>query len=328
MAQYSGAFRPPSQAFGTLVHAHTPSGILNTTTMDKFPAQRRGTTSSAVFKSLLGAVLVAIVVSTSLGLSLGHNPLVGTKVPINAAQIVQQCQALHVLPGPPKNFHHRTESDRYVAGTPPTLVRNATIWTGRVSGYEVITGDLLIDKGIIQGVGKLRKGALEAYKDLVVIDAAGAWVTPGYVLLNIIVYCGQCHSAPLQRLSALCPLIFFQVLIFILSVLLTCIRIWEWIAPQNFTAQTTPTSSKVSLCPGFAVSMASTPTTRHTSSQYPVGLPRRIFFQDPRTRSEDRRSQSNYAPLRSGPRLRWFWSPRILLTEPMLICLSPHGGGK
>lgn len=98
------------------------------------------------------------------------------------------------MPGPPKDFHHRTESDRYVAGTPPTLVRNATIWTGRVSGYEVITGDLLIDKGIIQRVGKLRKSALDAYKDLVVIDAAGAWVTPGYVPTIVIIHCSQYFS--------------------------------------------------------------------------------------------------------------------------------------
>ena len=33
------------------------------------------------------------------------------------------------------------------------LLKNATIWTGRVNGYEVVKGDLLLNKGIIQSVG-------------------------------------------------------------------------------------------------------------------------------------------------------------------------------
>lgn len=149
--------------------------------MDKLPAQRLGATRSTVFRSLLASVLLTVVVVTSLGLSLERNPLGGTRVPINAVQIVQQCQALDVLPGPPKDFHQRSESDRYVPGTPPTLLRNATLWTGRVSGHEVLVGDILIDKGIIQDVGKIQDSVLKAYKDLVVVDAGGAWVTPGFV---------------------------------------------------------------------------------------------------------------------------------------------------
>ncbi|KAF9474768.1 carbohydrate esterase family 9 protein [Pholiota conissans] len=149
--------------------------------MDKVLPQRQGATRSTIFRSLLASVLLTIVVVTSLGLSIEHTSFARTKVPINAAHIVQQCRALHILPGPPKNFHQRSESDRFVSGTPPTLIRNATIWTGRVSGHEVLIGDVLVDKGIIQDVGKIKESVLKAYKDLAIVDAGGAWVTPGIV---------------------------------------------------------------------------------------------------------------------------------------------------
>ena len=102
-------------------------------------------------------------------------------VPIDAAQILEKCNALKSLPGPPSNFHQRSHSDRFVHGTPPTLFKNATIWTGRVSGNEILTGDLLIDKGLIKGIGYIKDKTLADYKDLVVINAEGAWLTPGYV---------------------------------------------------------------------------------------------------------------------------------------------------
>ncbi|KAF8974242.1 carbohydrate esterase family 9 protein [Flammula alnicola] len=152
--------------------------------MDKFPLYRAGNTRSTAFRSLLAAILLAVVTVTSLGVSLDWQKHTATKVPINAAQIVQKCQALNVLPGPPNNFHQRTQSDRHVSGTPPTLFRNASIWTGRVSGHEVVIGDLLLDKGIIKEVGSIKESVLDSYKDLVVIDAGGAWITPGIVDLH------------------------------------------------------------------------------------------------------------------------------------------------
>jgi len=88
-----------------------------------------------MFKYLAAVVLVAIVTATSSGITLsGWHRHATVNVPINAAQIVDKCRALNVLPGPPSNFHERTQSDRYEAGTPPTLIKNATIWTGNADG--------------------------------------------------------------------------------------------------------------------------------------------------------------------------------------------------
>ncbi|KAJ7131770.1 carbohydrate esterase family 9 protein [Mycena crocata] len=102
-------------------------------------------------------------------------------LPINAQAIIAQCNALHLTPGPPADFHSRTESDRFVEGTKPTLIRNASIWTGLDDGKKVIYGDILIDKGLIQKVGFVD---LHSYADVVVVDAAGGWVSPGIVDLH------------------------------------------------------------------------------------------------------------------------------------------------
>ena len=109
-------------------------------------------------------------------------------VPSDAAEIIHKCHALNALPAPPKNFHQRSRSDRFVHGTPPTLFRNASIWTGRNSGNEVVEGDLLIDKGLIKAIGFIEDTTLAEYKDLVVIDAEGAWITPGYVVPDLIIF--------------------------------------------------------------------------------------------------------------------------------------------
>ncbi|KAJ7698627.1 carbohydrate esterase family 9 protein [Mycena rosella] len=105
-------------------------------------------------------------------------------LPINAATILAQCSALHLTPGPPNDFHARTQSDRFVPGTKPTLIRNASIWTGLDSGNEVVYGDVLIDKGLVKKVGSVNLAMLNAYPDVVVLDAAGAWVSPGIVDLH------------------------------------------------------------------------------------------------------------------------------------------------
>ncbi|KAF8962217.1 hypothetical protein BDZ97DRAFT_1920686 [Flammula alnicola] len=149
--------------------------------MDKLSPYRPGNTRSTAFRSV-AAILLGVVTVTPLGVCLDWQK--NTEVPINAAQIVQKCQALNFLPGPPNNFHQRTQLDRQVSGNPPTLFRNASIWTGRVSGHEVAIGDLLLDKGIIKELGSVKESVLDSYKDLVVIDAGGAWITPGIVNLH------------------------------------------------------------------------------------------------------------------------------------------------
>ncbi|KAJ7510406.1 hypothetical protein B0H11DRAFT_1900726 [Mycena galericulata] len=55
-------------------------------------------------------------------------------------------------------------------------------WTGRENGTEIFHGDVLIDRGLIKGVGHFGNALLKTYgSELVVIDAKNAWVTPGIV---------------------------------------------------------------------------------------------------------------------------------------------------
>ncbi|THH28657.1 hypothetical protein EUX98_g5540 [Antrodiella citrinella] len=105
------------------------------------------------------------------------------KVPINAAAILNTCRSLSFKPGPPSDFNERTVSDRFVEGTKPVLIKNATIWTGRVEGLEVVTGDVLLEGGIIKGLGDV-SSLLAQLEDVVTVQANGAWVTPGIVDLH------------------------------------------------------------------------------------------------------------------------------------------------
>ncbi|EKM54391.1 uncharacterized protein PHACADRAFT_258201 [Phanerochaete carnosa HHB-10118-sp] len=102
-------------------------------------------------------------------------------VPIHASTTFAKCRALHSEPGPPENFYGRDVSDRFQKGTKPVIVRNATIWTGRVQGLEVLKGEILLDGGIIRQVGPIADDILSEYRDLISIDAYGAWVTPGII---------------------------------------------------------------------------------------------------------------------------------------------------
>ncbi|KAJ4479027.1 hypothetical protein J3R30DRAFT_3403875 [Lentinula aciculospora] len=107
-----------------------------------------------------------------------------SKVPIDAHQIIEKCANLNTIPGPPLDFDSRKESDRYVAGTKPTLIKNATMWTGNMDGLEVIPGDLLLDKGMIQAVGEVPAHILNTYHHLSIINANGSWVSPGIIDLH------------------------------------------------------------------------------------------------------------------------------------------------
>ncbi|TDL19418.1 carbohydrate esterase family 9 protein [Rickenella mellea] len=106
-------------------------------------------------------------------------------VPLHASEILDRCRSLNVKPTPHRDFYARTESDRYVPGTLPVLISNATIWTGNHDGRESVRGHVLMARGLIKWVGedasslarlsKKYRGALDH------IDAKGAWLTPGIV---------------------------------------------------------------------------------------------------------------------------------------------------
>jgi hypothetical protein len=65
--------------------------------------------------------------------------------PRHADEILAMCRHLRQTPGPPEDFLSRTASDRYVPGTVPILIKNATIWVGR--GQETLPEtDIILDK--------------------------------------------------------------------------------------------------------------------------------------------------------------------------------------
>lgn len=127
--------------------------------------------------TLIGGISILL-----LGSQLGSLFSVTQNVPIHAASTLARCRSLDMQAGPPEDFHKRKVSDRFAPGTKPTLVKNGKIWTGGQNGTEVISGDILLDKGLIMGVGHFGSAALKGYgSDLVVVDAKGAWVSPGIV---------------------------------------------------------------------------------------------------------------------------------------------------
>ena len=102
--------------------------------------------------------------------------------PLQSSSLVSQCATLKSKTGHREDFRQRSRSDRFVDGTKPVLIKGAKIWTGEKNGTEVISGDILLDKGIIQGVGRSMAIALAACTgEVIVIDANGAWVTPGLI---------------------------------------------------------------------------------------------------------------------------------------------------
>ncbi|KAF8217750.1 carbohydrate esterase family 9 protein [Mycena galopus ATCC 62051] len=144
-----------------------------------YPSPQQG---SKPVKLLRLTFLLLAVFSYALTYLLWPNSHTET-LPLNAQTIIAQCQVLHLTPGPPDDFQSRTQSDRFEEGTKPTLILNATIWTGLDEGDEII-GDILIDKGLIKKVGVVEESILRSYTDVVVLDAAGSWVSPGIVDLH------------------------------------------------------------------------------------------------------------------------------------------------
>ncbi|KAI0374295.1 composite domain of metallo-dependent hydrolase [Pilatotrama ljubarskyi] len=134
----------------------------------------------------ISAALLSVAVLQYIRLYVGleNSGEFATTVPLRAQAYLDKCHLLSVKPGPPPDFHTRTHSDRFVAGTQPTLITNATIWTGRDNGLEVVHGDILLHGGIIRRVGHLQQSALDDYADLTRIDAQGRWVSPGIVDLH------------------------------------------------------------------------------------------------------------------------------------------------
>ena len=152
--------------------------------LSPFHSGTAGRNSPKLRLKLLHVYLLLVAISGSL-FYLGQDywsTYSTARLPPHAATSLARCRSLQAKPGPPRDFYKRPQSDRFEAGTQPILIKNAKIWTGDLNGTEVVNADVLLDKGIIQGIGRVEQAQLKAFKDeLVVIDAKGAWVTPGYV---------------------------------------------------------------------------------------------------------------------------------------------------
>ncbi|KAJ2931515.1 hypothetical protein H1R20_g5580, partial [Candolleomyces eurysporus] len=84
----------------------------------------------------------------------------------------------------PTKSHNGVERCELVLDNQKTSSVDVLIWTGKKNGTEVIERDILMDKGIIKSIGHLdvASGLVASYGSrLVVVDAEGAWVTPGIV---------------------------------------------------------------------------------------------------------------------------------------------------
>lgn len=170
--------KPNSGDFNGLANLDAPSG-------------RRGRSLQSHKQTALGLVAASLFLYLLSGYGLLNSNSRGSSHHIHSPDVLARCSALNVKPGPTEDFYRRTDSDRFVSGTKPTLIVNATIWTGNEDGTEVLTGDVLLDRGLIKwvGVDSSLSTLLRRLKgiEVDVIDARGAWLTPGCVL-NLLPY--------------------------------------------------------------------------------------------------------------------------------------------
>ena len=173
------------------------------------------------FRRFFGLVFCALVAHTVY--FSGDRSSVPNITKADRAVLLSKCANIHTPAGPPPSFNAakrlREGSDRWVPSTPPTLLRNAKIWTGARNGTEVVYGDVLLDKGLIVAVGYIPPNLLAGAKatgggDVKVLDVAGKWITPGLVDLHS--HIGVYSSPALNGMSLLSMrkmvlIIFFQV---------------------------------------------------------------------------------------------------------------------
>lgn len=140
-------------------------------------------------------VLLALIALTGVHLSQPYRKGIRSSRPTftqaHREQVSAQCKNIHASAGPPPTFLSSSRiavgSDRYVPGTPPTLLRNAKIWTGARNGTEIVFGDVLLDKGLVVAIGHIPREQLikaQVTGDLKVLDVEGKWITPGLVDLH------------------------------------------------------------------------------------------------------------------------------------------------
>ena len=95
------------------------------------PARSRDAVSRR-FRFLLSLVLLLATFQCSRVLLDAYNngPRQAVNVPLDAAGILEKCSLLETKPGPPPDFYTRTQNDRFVSGTKPTLIKASGVFQG------------------------------------------------------------------------------------------------------------------------------------------------------------------------------------------------------
>jgi hypothetical protein len=149
--------------------------------LDKFPAGSRRSQLSLLLLGLASLILWAqwnLIADREILLVSNERPALNA--PDHANSTLALCKRLKLSPGPPDDFTARKVNDRFVLGTRPTLLKNATIWTGNNDGFEILHySDILLDKGLIHAIGDVGYLPEIQTRDMDSYDLNGAWVTPG-----------------------------------------------------------------------------------------------------------------------------------------------------
>lgn len=98
---------------------------------------------------------------------------------------IDRCNAIKLPAGPPPDFANRVRSDRAIEKSPPLLLKNVTLWTGKpeegdgfgqvLEGVNVYTKD-----GIIKSIYKA-EDVQGSSNDAIEIEGNGRWLTPGII---------------------------------------------------------------------------------------------------------------------------------------------------
>lgn len=154
---------------------------LSSTSQEGPPIQRSNRLSTFTFLISVAALL-SVLTTPFISTLFGHVVPPLAEPPgslIDKQSVLARCAALKAVPGLAHNSSPRDKSDRFEPGTNATWIRNGVIFTGENNGTTVIRGDLFLDQGIVKGIGKVSRRMIDNAPNLTIIDAHGAWVTPG-----------------------------------------------------------------------------------------------------------------------------------------------------
>lgn len=146
-----------------------------------FKVNGRPILSLALHPVLLGLATLAVIGYLNF-------PWPDSGLPAHVVEGIKKCDAIKLGPPNPKPNPDRKTSDRFVKGTSPVLLKNATLWTGEKGGEEILyETSVWLEGGVIRRIGKKDGDFADlraASKDVEEIDLHGAWTTPGIVDLH------------------------------------------------------------------------------------------------------------------------------------------------